>query len=391
MMDETVASQLERLYERIEFNDDFELDILAPHTWLAEWQARFELEQRLAGRVGVEVLELSLPPEQDVLEPGLHFAAALARTPRVLVVHVRDEDGDSRRWQPFFRRLNETRNAVVREMRGNLVLLIAPGLVTEFAAEAPDMWSVGAVMVIGSHTREQLDEQMFDHVPALLALTWMPIDAAKQLAARVADGWTAAASERSPVRRGRQLFELLLRFDPSTFERLDVRPDVPAFSCQLHHAARAGGRSFFVRVPPVDRPICAIHQITANAAVRLLDDAQWYAQFGYRVLHIAHDLEPCSRLLARSRRCFDLVLFESSRSGWDVAAGGTRDAPAIRIAARLLPLVSIDLALGGRSEGHVRLALDGEFQASARQLWLPHVDPAELGTMPLYRAPPGSE
>lgn len=383
-MDEGVAGQLERLYERIEFNDDFELDIIAPRTWLAEWQARFELEQGLAGRA--EWLVLSLSPEQDVLEPGRQLVDLFERGAgrRLLVVHVRDEGDDPRRWQPFFRRLNEIRNAVVRELQGNLVLLIAASLVTEFAGEAPDTWSVGAVMVVGTWTQAWLDDQLCAHVPALVALTRKSTEEGLAMAAAIGEAWPPALSQSSPNTRARQLFELLLQFDPAALDGLDVQPELMAPS---HRLTYSGGRLYFAGFPMVREAsgiICKASLDSIDARPRLMKQMQSAARYRFRVLHVEHTGPLCSANLALARLGFDLVVLESSNAGWRVQCGDARQAPLLEVSRQLMPVVDIAIAVARRTEAHVWLTLESRYRWESPQMWLPGIEHSDLGAMPLY-------
>lgn len=210
-MRQEVERQLERLFTRIEFNEGFELDVIAPKTWAAQWWARWVLEDRLAGSGGFEILELEL--QGEVSAPARVLAESISRTKerRILLVHLLDDGSPSERWQPFFRRLNEVRNAVVREFVGNLVILVPPRLLVELAGDAPDLWSVSAVQSVGGPSHEQLVETMAVEYAMLDHLTLMGEDESVRLLRQHALGRFVGPVGRSvdSERRARCLFELL--------------------------------------------------------------------------------------------------------------------------------------------------------------------------------------
>lgn len=171
-----VALQLERVFTRFEFNQGFELDILAPKTWAAQWWARFVIEERLAASGLLRILEISA---RDLNEAAQTVADTIraSRARQILVIQTLDDGGDPQHWQPFFRRLNEVRNAIARSFVGNLVFLVAPRHLMEFVGEAPDLWSVGAFVELGSTDEEELVRAMASHYPVLDGLTRAPREA----------------------------------------------------------------------------------------------------------------------------------------------------------------------------------------------------------------------
>lgn len=171
-----VALQLDRVFTRFEFNQGFELDILAPKTWAAQWWARFVIEERLAASGLLRILEISA---RDLNEAAQTVADAIraSRARQILVIHTLDDGGDPQHWQPFFRRLNEVRNAIARSFVGNLVFLVAPRHLMELVGEAPDLWSAGAFVELGSTDEEELVRAMASHYPVLDGLTRTPREA----------------------------------------------------------------------------------------------------------------------------------------------------------------------------------------------------------------------
>lgn len=171
-----VALQLDRVFTRFEFNQGFELDILAPKTWAAQWWARFVIEERLAASGLLRILEISA---RDLNEAAQTVADAIraSRARQILVIQTLDDGGDPQHWQPFFRRLNEVRNAIARSFVGNLVFLVAPRHLMELVGEAPDLWSVGAFVELGSTDEEELVRAMASHYPVLDGLTRTPREA----------------------------------------------------------------------------------------------------------------------------------------------------------------------------------------------------------------------
>lgn len=75
----------------------------------------------------------------------------------------RDEDA----WAEVFRRLNERRNGLSRDLRGPLLICLPPWLEARFAHEAPDLWSVRSVV-----TRLRLEGFVSSIVEDELGAVW---------------------------------------------------------------------------------------------------------------------------------------------------------------------------------------------------------------------------
>jgi hypothetical protein len=388
-----VARQLDRLHRRIEFNDGFELDIITPNTWLAEWQARWELEASFEGRGDFEVVEIRLDPDADVFEPARQLAEVVVgeRGHRILLVHVRDDGVDRSQWQPFFRRLNEIRNAIVRDFRGNLIVLLAAGLVTEFAGEAPDVWSVGAVFVVGTRTSEELDTALLEHVSALLRLT---VEAEHQLhdrARRVSERWVAALGRSSATQRARQIAELMLAHDRPALAAIDTAPEFSPFHIQCSriaiHSVTNEIRTF--ALPPTfvamgsTPPAVWFGEIERQRLAdssHLLEKCQESAGAVFRVAML-EGLKSSDPRLSALRRCFDLLLLSEPSGAWEVTRGDERQAPVIELGSSTRLDIEMRRRHSGTAKfGRWRFSLDG-----GAQPWLPGIDPDELGAAELYR------
>lgn len=379
-MREEVADQLERLYRRVEFNDGFELDIVAPNTWLAEWHAHFEIEERLGGRDDFEFLELELGPDDDVLDPGRRLAERVVGRVghRILVVHVRDDGLEPVRWQPFFRRLNQIRNALVRDFYGNLVLLLAPGLVTEFAAEAPDIWSIGAVMVIGTMTGEALYERMLDYVPALLRFTNETHEATQERARLLGGRWPAALSRFSATARAREITELWLAHAVEEIDQVNTPGNL-----DLLYRKITGDELVFSELAPEDSAtegFVELDPAKLDDRSYVLEACQLSYKGRFRIAWIDGANVPATRLRG-ARRCFDLLLVVCSGMSWSVTPGTDREAPVIRWGGAL----AITLRILRRGVGVASFISRIFLPRSDPQAWLPHIDPRDLGTVPLYR------
>lgn len=392
-MRQAVAAALERLATRIEFNDGFELDLITPETWLAERHARAVIEGW--GRDDVEIVEVRLGVEGDVLAPSRRLVEALepraGRT--VMVLHTIDDGVDVASWQLVFRRLNENRNAIVREFVGNLVVLLAPRLVQSFAAEAPDMWSIGATLVVGTRTHEQLFDAMLEHFHALLRLTRETHQEAAMRARVVAPTWALALSQSSATMRARQLFELLFEYDHEQLLLADTPAEIkPCIlsGFRLSIAIDESHRSL-LNFPGVWAHSGG-HFAKAVVSPQALSDldaltAIWQAEASASIrVGLVASIDPAHPSLSALRHCVDLVLVSHPGRSWRVIPGDTQLAAVVGLGAT--EMFKVDFTARGVAHiefGNIDL---GVHSPPPEQLWLPGINPHDLGSAPLYRPQP---
>ncbi len=282
------------------------------------------------------------------------------------------------------------------------MLLLAPRLVSDFAAEAPDVWSVAAVMVVGTWTREALLETMLDYVPALVRLADLGS------AATVGPQWRPALSRHPGAEQAKQLLELLLVEDADVAARLNVPRELPWNIAEFFtYVKRRGIRpevpgdpDYWSRPQPyieltfvggpsptLFRPIL-IHEDKLADKDLLLTSSLWTPLGDHTYAWIVGgSLDILDPRLAAARRCFALICVphRSDRSRrWSVLRGTQLDAPVIGFPSDLaLPVVTLQRRGMGSVSVRLEPPLSDQLRPSA-QLWLPHLDAGDLGTAQLY-------
>lgn len=195
-----IEEQLSSTITGIELNEGFGLFVVAGRT---------HLSARLAQRVLRERLPMAAHGE---FAPGVaaeQLSRILSATPRPTVVRMAAKDAAAvDAWRPVFRRLNENRNAIARTHDSTLVLIVAEDQTEALAAEAPDLWSVAIIRVVGWLGRVELLHEMARRHRVLEALTTS--DAALVRDALRERGLAELMDGLDADRRARQAFEVLL-------------------------------------------------------------------------------------------------------------------------------------------------------------------------------------
>lgn len=144
-----------RLLRSLELADGFRFHLLAGATPQTVRAARALLAEKGFEVVSLDPATSKIDPqypmpvedlEAAVLEPLTREAGT--KSGRLFLIDAtRAEPRDEPAWRELFRRLNERRNAVARELPGALLLAASERLVAVFTHEAPDFWSIRSTEV----------------------------------------------------------------------------------------------------------------------------------------------------------------------------------------------------------------------------------------------------
>lgn len=401
---ELVGAQLSALVEGVELTDGFGLFIVAARTWLAAAVARVLLRDRLPRAVHAS-LEIDTAAREltQLLAPGV------ART---TVVHCGGTRGASvDAWRPLFRRLNENRNAVVREHDGALVVIVSEAQIEALAGEAPDLWSIAIVRVVGWLSLLELHRAMTRDYAVLESLMLAEPQALPDAVRRL--GYPALLEVMNFDDRKqavRDLYELLcgqwpaappneptlahfglLKFESSDFPTLRVEADWGTFLWHIFtepdgSPTYAVGKLGLLYIDEGARSGLEIPEVTLVPAEdeltawrRLLDARLASTDVATRLCVAAPSMLD-GAIGEFLRRWFDLVLAAACDDPtWRVLAGTAELAPVIRCP----PNVGVRID-GSNAEFHlIRAPVE---LGGPTQLWLPTLNPDSLGATPLYRA-----
>lgn len=390
-----IEMQLASMIAGIELDEGFGLFIVAGRTRLSARLAQRWLRERLPAAAHVELAA-------DQATAQLPRVLAPQGTPSVLRL-VADDADDVEVWRPIFRRLNENRNALARSHDAALVLIVAEEQIEALAAEAPDLWSVGVIRVVGWLGRVELLQAMASRYAVLEALT---------LAGRagVLEALRAAGraelmelvDEDDADRRARAAFELLLGRGRAS-ERCVLR-EVEAWRLTVNDLAWLTEESrrrewaipldslYFFSSPGPPAPTPGRHRArmfgsTGLALLPNMDESAGYAHMLDARQAFVH-ARICVCVAAQGmlsaalgkfvRRTFDLVfeILETAELAWEVLPGTEALAPLVRCPRD----VDVHISTGA---AHFELRYPPLELGGPEQLWLPGFDASSLGHAPL--------
>lgn len=402
-----VEEQLETSIAGIELNEGFGLFIIAGRTQLAATLAQLSLRERLGEARHCE-LEVHGAAEQlaELLAPD-------DQRPTVVRFEANDAS-EVDAWRPLFRRLNENRNAIIRAHPAALVLIVAEAQIEALAAEAPDLWSVAVIRVVGWLGRIELLREMARRYGVLEALTKSDrqavIDAVRELGRAEL---VALVDIDDRDRRARRAFELLLGRWRESAPRsgsiggeweFEFREDA---SCSLKKKLFGWGLLHWsierelVNFTVYDYP----QALGMFTNVKYLEGLSIYHEFGVVLLPSMDEHDALARMLeARQelvhvatrvcvaaqgmlvaelntfvRHTFDLVFelaTEEPSKPWELTPGTAELAPLIRCPRNVM--VHIDDSTARFEFVHAPIEL-----GDPTQPWLPGLDARSLGVAPL--------
>lgn len=168
-----IAEQIAPVIAGVALNDGFGLFIVAARTQLSASIVHILLREKFEGEL--ECLELNQHRSEEsspANEMGRLLSGPSSSSPTVVRFLGGRESADI--WVPLFRRMNENRNAIIRDFAGTLILVLAEDQIVTLASEAPDLWSVAMVTVVGWRSPPDLWLEMANHYSVLDALTLQP-------------------------------------------------------------------------------------------------------------------------------------------------------------------------------------------------------------------------